>query len=164
MLLARAKAEAASRRGRNPDAWVLASDQIGWLLESGQAGPPTLLRKAGSAAQAVEQLVTMSGRSHALATAVVLRPPAALFEAGAQTREHIDVHRLRMRAFSRAEAERYVERYDPTDCAGSYRIEDAGITLFESIEGEDFSGVIGLPLIAVARMLRQAGFSALSEE
>ena len=51
----------------------------------------------------------------------------------------------------------YIERWQPLDCVGSYRIEDPGIKLFERIEGEDFTGIIGLPLLAVARLLRGAG-------
>lgn len=161
--LARAKAEAAaSARGRTADEWVLASDQIGWLPASG-GGTAVLLRKTGDAAAAVEQLLRMSGRTHTLTTAVVLRPPAALLEAGVPTREHLDIHRLQMRGFARAEAEDYARRYAPTDCAGSYRIEDAGIALFERIEGDDFTGIIGLPLIAVARMLREAGLLAVGQ-
>ncbi len=162
-VLARAKAEAAaSGAGRRDDAWVLASDQVGWLPGEDDAAP-TRLRKPGHAAAAVAQLVSMAGRSHHLATAVVLRPPEALLEAGEPTREHLDVHRLVMRPFSADEAAAYVRRYAPIDCAGSYRIEDAGIALFERIEGEDFTGIIGLPLIAVARMLREAGLLARAE-
>ncbi len=163
VVLARAKAEAAaSGARRRGDAWVLASDQVGWLPGE-DATTPTLLRKPGGAEAAVAQLVSMAGRPHHLATAVVLRPPDALLEAGEPTREHLDVHRLVMRPFSAAEAAAYVRRYAPLDCAGSYRIEDAGIALFERIEGEDFTGVIGLPLIAVARMLREAGLLTLGE-
>lgn len=62
-----------------------------------------------------------------------------------------------MRAFDRAEARAYIERWQPLDCVGSYRIEDPGIKLFERIESEDFTGIIGLPLLAVARLLRGAG-------
>jgi predicted house-cleaning NTP pyrophosphatase (Maf/HAM1 superfamily) len=56
---------------------------------------------------------------------------------------------LTLRPFGRAEAEAYVARHLPLDCAGSFRIEDAGITLFERIDGADFTGIIGLPLLAV---------------
>ncbi len=162
LCLARAKAEsAAARSGRSADEWVLASDQLGWL--DAEDGRPRLLRKARDRADAVDQLMAMSGRRHHLATAVVLRPPTALLEAGAETREHLDLHRLEMRRFTRPEAEAYVRRHDPLDCAGSYRIEDAGIGLFERIEGGDFTGIIGLPLIAVARMLRETGLSAPAE-
>jgi septum formation protein len=93
-----------------------------------------------------------AGRSHELLTAVALAGPD-----GAPPREALDRQRLRMRAFTRAEAVRYVERHRPLDCAGGYRIEDAGITLFEQIEGDDYTGIIGLPLIAVSRLLRETG-------
>jgi septum formation protein len=62
-----------------------------------------------------------------------------------------------MRPFDRTEAERYVARWRPLDSAGGYRIEDAGIALFERIESADFTGIVGLPLLAVARLLRAAG-------
>ena len=61
-----------------------------------------------------------------------------------------------MRPFDRAEAAAYVARCRPVDCAGGYRIEDAGIQLFERIVGDDPTGIEGLPLMAVARLLREA--------
>ena len=51
----------------------------------------------------------------------------------------------------------YVARHLPLDCAGSFRIEDAGIALFERIEGADFTSIIGLPLLAVCRLLPSGG-------
>ena len=65
-----------------------------------------------------------------------------------------------MRAFGAEEARAYVARHRPLDCAGAYRIEDAGIRLFERIEGQDYTGIIGLPLLAVAGLLREAGMLA----
>ena len=62
-----------------------------------------------------------------------------------------------MRSFDRAEARDYVTRHRPLDSAGAYRIEDAGIKLFERIESRDHTGIIGLPLLAVAELLRAAG-------
>ena len=62
-----------------------------------------------------------------------------------------------MRPFTRQEAATYVERHHPVDCAGSYRIEDAGIKLFARIESHDFTGIIGLPLMATCALLRRAG-------
>jgi septum formation protein len=56
-----------------------------------------------------------------------------------------------------AEIERYVTRELPLDCAGSFKCEGLGISLFEEIDNRDPSALIGLPLIALARMLRQAG-------
>ena len=146
MQLARGKA--ASLRDAHPDAWLLAADQVGVL--EGEAGPQ-LLGKPGTEEKAVAQLLAMSGRCHELVTAVVLAPPegAAL--------ESVDRQRLQMRAFAEPEARAYVTRHRPLDSAGAYRIEDAGIRLFERIEGDDYTGIIGLPLLAVAALLREAG-------
>ena len=62
-----------------------------------------------------------------------------------------------MRDFSRAEAEAYVRDALPLDSAGGYRIEDRGILLFERIASVDFTGIIGLPLLSTAGLLREAG-------
>jgi septum formation protein len=143
-----ARGKAASLCATRPDAWILAADQIG-VLEQG--GRPTLLGKTGTEAAALARLEALSGRAHELITAVVLAGPG-----GGPVREALDRHRLTMRAFSRDEAARYVAMHRPFDTIG-YRIEDAGIALFERIEGDDYTGIIGLPLLAVARLLRDAG-------
>lgn len=144
-----ARGKAASLRSARPRAWILAADQIGVL---DRADAPALLGKPGSVEAAIDQLVSMAGHSHELVTAIVLDAPA-----GGATREAIDRQRLTMRDFDRVEARDYVTRHRPLDCAGSYRIEDAGIKLFESIESRDYTGIIGLPLLAVAGLLREAG-------
>ena len=143
-----ARGKAASLRNAYPDAWLLAADQIGVL--EGEGGP-RLLGKPGTQEKAVAQLLAMSGRSHQLVTAVVLAPPEG------PALESVDRQHLRMRAFAEAEARDYVARHRPLDSAGAYRIEDAGIRLFERIEGNDYTGIIGLPLLAVASLLRDAG-------
>lgn len=143
-----ARGKAASLRGDYPDAWILAADQIG-VLESGTG--PRLLAKPGSIEAAIAQLMSMAGRAHELVNGIVLAPPG-----DQRPRELVYRHRLHMRNFGEPEARAYVERHRPIDCAGAYRIEDAGIRLFERIEGEDFTGIMGLPLLGVARMLREA--------
>lgn len=147
--LARAKAEAVAQRRR--DAWVLGADQVGVLTVDGRA---VRLDQPGTPERNVEQLVALSGRTHELVGAVVLLDGTT----GRQT-VHVDHQRLTMRAFTRSEAETYVARCAPLDCAGGYRIEDAGIALFERIAGDDPTGIEGLPLIAVARLLRAVGFA-----
>ena len=93
----------------------------------------------------------LSGRTHQLITGV------CLLEAGTgRSLEALDHQELTMRQFERDEAQAYVTRHSPLDCAGSYRIEDAGIKLFERIVGGDYTGIIGLPLLAVAALLRRA--------
>lgn len=141
-LLARGKAD--SLRPHYADAWVLAADQL--AIVDGE-----LLHKPGSIEGAIDQLMRLSGRTHELVSGVVL-----LHTRSGELHRTIDVQRMTMRAFERAEARAYIERWQPLDCVGSYRIEDAGIKLFSRIEGEDFTGIIGLPLLAVARLLREA--------
>lgn len=139
--------KASSLAESRPGMWILGADQLAVVSED----PPEVLHKPGTAARAVETLMRLRGRTHSLVTGVVLA------NADRNIRyEAVDVHHLTMRAFSRAEATHYVDTHAPLNCAGSYRIEDAGIKLFERIEGSDFTGIIGLPLLATASLLRRA--------
>jgi len=150
--LARAKAAAVARL--HPEALVLAADQVGVLALEGRA---VRLDKPLTVERNVEQLMALSGREHQLVGGLVL-----WHGAGGREWTHVDRHALWMRAFTRAEAEAYVARWRPLDCAGGYRIEDAGIALFERIVGDDPTGIEGLPLITVARMLREFGLPGRS--
>ncbi len=142
-----ADGKATSLAAQHPDRYILAADQIAVL-----PGPPRRrLDKPGRPEVAVEHLMALAGRTHHLTTGVVLVHPRRGLRYQA-----VDEQRLTLRDFSRAEAESYVQRHRPLECAGSYRIEDAGIKLFERIEGQDYTGIIGLPLIAVGRLLREA--------
>ena len=76
--------------------------------------------------------------------------------------ERLDVESLRMRDLSPSELANYVDREDVLGCAGSYRIEGLGIALFESVDGPDWTGVVGLPLLSVVNALAEAGISPLS--
>lgn len=146
LMLARGKARSLAERFG--ERWILAADQVAVL-----PGPPRRrLDKPGREDVAVEHLMALSGRTHHLTTGVVLLHPGR-----GQVHEAVDEQRLTLRAFDRSEAEAYVRRHQPFECAGSYRIEDAGIKLFERIEGQDYTGIMGLPLIAVAGLLRAAG-------
>ena len=71
---------------------------------------------------------------------------------------HTDVTTLSMRPLSREAIVRYVLAERPLDCAGSYKIETRGITLFERIESEDQTAITGLPLIALVSILTDLGF------
>jgi septum formation protein len=144
-----ARGKALSLRANYPEAWILAGDQVGVL--PGDSGP-VLLSKPGDVDRAVKQLLSMAGKTHELWNGIVLAAPSA-----GPVREIVDCQRLTMRSFGEPEARAYVERHRPLECAGAYRVEDAGIRLFERIEGEDFTGIMGLPLLAVARLLREVG-------
>lgn len=143
--VALATGKAKSVVATHPEHWILGSDQI--AVVDGK-----LLHKPGNAAANVERLMELSGRTHHLITAVALLAPG---ETAPQIRT--DTQALTMRSFARPEAQAYVEQFQPWDCAGGYRIEDAGIRLFSRIRGDDFTGIIGLPLLSVAALLRECG-------
>lgn len=145
--LAHAKAAAISRR--HPQAWVLGSDQV-----ADCAG--RIHDKPGDAAHCREQLRASSGRAVQFHTAVVLR--RLLPEA---VREHVDRTVVHFRPLDDGEIARYVERDQPFDCAGGFRCEGLGVTLFAAVETRDPSALVGLPLIWVAQSLREAGLDPL---
>jgi septum formation protein len=145
--LAEAKAAAVARLA--PDAWVIGSDQVAEL-----DGRP--LGKPGGREAAIAQLAAMSGRTVAFHTGV------CLLRAGAGDGGPFaasDTTRVRFRHLDAASIERYVDAEQPFDCAGSFKSEGYGIVLFEAIASEDPTALVGLPLIATARLLRQAGFA-----
>jgi septum formation protein len=141
--LARAKAAAVARQ--RPESWVIGSDQVA-ELDDGR-----LLGKPGTRDAAIAQLRGMSGRAVRFRTAVCLLNDEARFEA-------LDTTTVHLRELSRDEIERYVDADLPLDCAGSFKSEALGIALFDAIETRDPTALVGLPLIALAAMLRQAGF------
>jgi septum formation protein len=141
--LAREKAESVAAAA--PDAHIIGSDQL-VDLDGERLGKP------GSSEKAEAQLRRLAGREHRLVTAIALRHPDGRVETS------LDTHVIRLRALTDAEVHRYVQRERPLDCAGSYKIESLGISLVESLAGEDFTAVIGLPLISLCKLLRAAGF------
>lgn len=149
LTLAQAKAEWVRAHIDDPEsAWVLAADQI---AVHGEGERRVLLHKPGTVERAVEQLLELAGRTHALVTGIALFGPAR------RQLTAVDRVLLRMRSFDRAEATDYVLRHQPLDCVGSYRIEDAGIRLMDAIHGADPTSIIGLPLLRTCALLRQAG-------
>ena len=141
--LAREKAAAVATT--SPNSLVIGSDQCAVL-----AGH--VLGKPGSVDKAVSQLTAASGRSVRFLTAVCLHDARS-----GEVNESLDETVVKFRRLDEAEIRRYVEREMPLDCAGSFKSEGLGITLFERIENQDPSALMGLPLIAVARLLRKAG-------
>jgi septum formation protein len=145
MAVAMARAKALSVQSEYPDAHILGSDQLVEL--DGEA-----IGKPHSFDVAAGQLHRLQGRTHRLVSAVALVGP------GASLSEHCDIHEMTMRSLGSDEIDRYIEKDHPLDCAGSYKIEALGIALFERVNGDDFSAIQGLPMMAVASMLRSAGF------
>jgi MAF protein len=141
--LAIAKAEAAAGSAR--DALVIGSDQVAEL-------EGVVLDKPGTAERARAQLAASSGRDVHFHTALCL-----LDTRDGRRHTHVDHTHVRFRELAAAEIHRYIEHEQPLDCAGSFKCEGLGISLFESIDNRDPSALIGLPLIALARLLREAG-------
>ncbi len=136
---AKAKAVAA----RHPDAIVIGSDQVASLGSR-------VLDKPGDADSCRAQLAQLSGQTARFHTGCAVI-------ANGERLIHLDTTSVIFRPLSAEEIERYVEREKPFDCAGGFKAESLGITLFESIESRDPTALIGLPLIWLASALRSVG-------
>ncbi len=145
LALAKARAVAA----RQPSALVIGSDQVADL-----GGEP--LGKPGTHERAVAQLRRMRGRTVIFQTAVAV----VCVETGFEQVELAPV-RVRFRELTDAEIENYLRAETPYDCAGSAKSEGLGIALLDTIESDDPTALVGLPLIRTARLLRAAGLSLL---
>jgi septum formation protein len=142
--LAESKAEAIAIRF--PNALVIGGDQV-------PATSTTILDKPGNAANCREQLKLLSGSTAEFYTACTVR----CVEAGVKL-SHVDTTAVKLRPLSDAEIDRYIEREKPFDCAGGFKAEALGITLFERIDTEDPTAIVGMPLIWLASALRGTGF------
>ncbi|MGE0330175.1 MAG: Maf family nucleotide pyrophosphatase [Ramlibacter sp.] len=146
--LALAKAYAVA--ARFPRAVVIGSDQVADL--AGLA-----LGKPGDHARATAQLRSMRGQTVVFQTAVAV----VCLDSGF---EEVDIAavRVRFRDLDDAEIEAYLQAEQPYDCAGSAKSEGLGIALLASIENDDPTALVGLPLIRTCRMIRAAGIQVLS--
>ncbi|XUO84487.1 nucleoside triphosphate pyrophosphatase [Halomonas sp. KM007] len=128
---------------------IIGSDQIA-LFEGDMLGKPH------TAERACANLKRFSGQRVSFLTGL------ALLDTRQQRHlVHIETFDVVFRHLRDAEIERYVALEQPLDSAGSFRMEGLGITLFERLEGRDPNALIGLPLIALCDMLRQAGLDPL---
>ena len=142
-----ALAKAQDVAARCPNALVIGSDQVADL--DGRA-----LGKPGIVSAARAQLAACSGRCvlfHTAISVIDTRCEPAIVHT------ETDTTRVVFRTLAAAEIARYVAAEQPLDCAGSFKAEGLGIALFERIDSRDPTALIGLPLIALARLLRAAG-------
>ena len=141
--LALAKARAVALK--NPEAIVIGSDQVADL-----EGAP--LGKPGNHTNATLQLQRMRGKTVIFQTALSV----VCIATGYQRTDLAEV-KVKFRDLSDAEIESYLRAEEPYDCAGSAKSEGLGIALLDSIENDDPTALIGLPLIRTCQMLREAG-------
>lgn len=141
--LARAKANVVAQR--HPNSIVIGSDQLAVCDQR-------ILGKPGTPEKNVAQLRAVSGRRVEFKTAVHVVDART----GSNT-SHVDATTVHFRRLSDDDIQRYVAKEQPFDCAGGFKAEGLGITLFESIESRDPTALIGLPLIWLSSALRHFG-------
>lgn len=138
--------KAKSLKERYPDALIIGADQV-FVSSRG-----TIMGKPGTVEKAVEQLRDMSGRSHTFYTGL-----SVFDSASGHSLTDLSTYTVTLRKLTLEQIRNYVERDNPLDCAGSFKIEGLGITLMESMEGDDYTSLIGLPLIKLTNLLLQMG-------
>jgi septum formation protein len=141
--LAKEKAEAVS--GHHPDALVIGSDQLA-VFENRIIGKP------GSVGKAVEQLQQFSGQCVLFLTAVAVNCTETGFFSGSTITTDVCFREL-----DDEEIKRYVATDNPLDCAGGFKSEAGGSALLTHMQSDDPAAIIGLPLICLSAMLREAG-------
>ncbi|MFP4272903.1 MAG: Maf family protein [Halothiobacillaceae bacterium] len=146
--LARAKAEAVA--GSRPGSLVIGSDQVAVLGDR-------VLGKPGGETAARRQLAAASGQVVRFLTGL------CLVAADGSTESAMVPYSVRFRSLNEAQINAYLDREQPFDCAGSFKSEGLGVALFESMEGEDPTALVGLPLIRLCSMLRAAGLDPLAQ-
>lgn len=149
MVRSHAFGKAISLREAHPQAWILGADQCAEV-------DGAILGKPGSAENARLQLRMLAGKEHRLWTAAVLLRPGRIKPHGV-----VEKTSLFMRSLTDAQIAHYIERDQPLDCAGSYKIESLGIALMERIAGDDPSAIEGLPLARLARLFFELGVCVL---
>lgn len=141
-----AKAQAVARH--NPDAVIIGSDQVATLN-----GEP--IGKPGNLQNAREQLRQLSGQRVEFHSALCVHTPQ-------RTQVEDVITTCIFRELTDTEIETYLLHEQPFDTAGSAKAEGLGIALMQSMSSDDPTAIIGLPLIALSRMLREAGIDPLA--
>lgn len=142
--------KARSLAERYPDALIIGADQV--FVDARHR----ILGKPGSSEQAVAQLLDMQGKTHTFYTGV------AVFDSndGAHFAT-CETFNVTLRALTDEQIRNYVERENPVDCAGSFKIEGLGIALMDRMDGRDYTALIGLPLIRLIEILKQFNIDVL---
>lgn len=142
--------KAVSLRERFSDALIIGADQV-FVDSRGR-----ILGKPKTKPKAVEQLMAMAGKTHTFYTGLTL------FDS--RSERHLSdcvTFSVTLKKLSESHIRSYVERENPVDCAGSFKIEGLGIALMEKMAGDDYTALIGLPLIRLTDFLEQFGVKVL---
>ena len=134
----------------NPNAIIIGSDQVAWR----EHAPYDFIDKPLSVENAIQQLQENSGKIVFFSTALSVQHLRSGFE-----RTLVEHYQVKFRQLTLAEIERYIEIDQPLHCAGSFKCESLGISLFEKMVGDDQTTLMGLPMIQLCKILRQFGIN-----
>ncbi|MCG8488014.1 MAG: Maf family nucleotide pyrophosphatase [Candidatus Thiodiazotropha sp.] len=149
MRLSQQKAMAVAKS--HPEALIVGSDQVATV-------DGAILGKPGNHEKAVEQLLNASGKKVTFYTGLTLYNSKT-----GQSQTCCEPFHVQFRTLNQTEIENYLLKEQPYNCAGSFKSEGLGISLFEYMEGADPNALIGLPLIRLNTMLRQEGVDILAQ-
>ncbi|MFI8032306.1 Maf family protein [Acinetobacter sp. ABJ_C3_5] len=142
--------KAAVIAAQHPDAIVIGSDQVAWR----EHAPYDFIGKPLSVENAIQQLQANSGQTVFFSTALSVQHVQSGFETTL-----VEHYQVKFRQLTLAEIERYIEIDQPLHCAGSFKCESLGISLFERMVGDDQTTLMGLPMIQLCKILRQFGIN-----
>ena len=132
----------------HPNAIVIGSDQVAWR----EHAPQDFIGKPLTVENAIAQLQLNSGKNVFFSTALSVQHLASGFE---QTL--VEHYHVKFRGLTLDEIQRYIELDNPLHCAGSFKCESLGITLFEQMIGKDQTTLMGMPMIQLCGILRKLG-------
>ena len=130
---------------QNPNAIVIGSDQVAWR----EHAPYDFIGKPLNVENAIQQLQENSGKIVFFSTALSVQHLQSGFETTL-----VEHYQVKFRQLTLAEIERYIEIDQPLHCAGSFKCERLGISLFEKMVGDDQTTLMGLPMIQLCKILR----------
>ena len=130
---------------QHPNAIVIGSDQVAWR----EHAPYDFIGKPLSVENAIQQLQENSGKIVFFSTALSVQHLQSGFETTL-----VEHYQVKFRQLTLAEIERYIEIDQPLHCAGSFKCESLGISLFEKMVGDDQTTLMGLPMIQLCKILR----------
>lgn len=135
--------KAQSVASKNPDSIVIGSDQLATCEGN-------ILGKPGGHEQAIQQLQSMAGKTITFYTGLCV-----IF--GNQRHQLVEEYQVQIRPLTPEQIENYLHTEQPYNCAGSFKSEGLGITLFSHMQGKDPNSLIGLPLISLTSILNDLG-------
>jgi septum formation protein len=142
--------KAKSLSDKYPGSLIIGADQVFADPRGRIHGKPETIEKAA------RQLREMSGKSHTFYTGISVYDSFS-----GESLTDFSIYTVTLRKLSAEQINNYLQREQPFDCAGSFKVEGLGIALIERMDGEDYTTLIGLPLIKTVDFLAHFGVAVL---